>query len=385
ILIAAGRMGDIVGRGGVFVIGVAIFTLCSVGAGLAPSPGWLIVARFLQGVGSGLLNPQAIGMIQQYFRGAERGKAFGAYGSTVAVAIGVGPVLGGLLIKAGGPEIGWRLTFLVNVPVGVAAIALALAWFERPLLIGRQALRGQGIRGLLRDFDPIGSGLIGLAVLSLLLPFVEGGTSVWLWLLPVASVALVVAWVLWERRYQSRGGNPMVDLAVFRTRSFSNGSIIVTLYFLGLTSISVLLALYVQQGLGKSALDAGMLMLPSAALEAFAANWAARKVTTHGRAVVIAGIYCALIGLALTILVVQLVAQGILSEWWLLLSYAFVGAGHGTVISPNQTLTLSEVPPQHAGSSGAIMQTGQRIGTSIGIAVVTAVVFTALPHTSWPG
>src|SRR5699024_11220624 len=113
--------------------------------------------------------------------------------------------------------------------------------------------------------------------------------------LPVASVALVVAWVVWERRYRRRGGNPMVDLAIFRTRSFSNGSIIVTLYFLGLTSISVLLALYVQQGLGKSALDAGMLMLPSAALAAFAANWAARKVTTHGRAVVIAGICCALI------------------------------------------------------------------------------------------
>src|SRR5699024_4598617 len=150
-------------------------------------------------------------------------------------------------------------------------------------------------------------------------------------------------------------------------------------------SISVLLALYVQQGLGNSALQAGTIMLPSAALEAVAANWAARKVTVHGRKVVIGGIYCALSGLVATIVVVQLVELGGIDEWWLLLSYAFVGIGHGTVISPNQTLTLSEVPPQHAGSSGAIMQTGQRIGTSIGIAVVTAVVFTALPHTSWPG
>lgn len=383
VLVAAGRVGDLVGRGGVFVIGVVVFTLCSIGAGFAPSSGWLILARFLQGVGSGLLNPQAIGMIQQYFHGAERGKAFGAFGSTVAVAIGIGPVLGGLLIKAGGPEIGWRLTFLVNLPVGIVAIALALVWFQRPLLGTPQRRGTRGSGSLLRDFDPVGSVLLGLAVLALLFPFVESETSPLMWLLPVVSLVLVVAWASWERRYSRRGGSPMVDLSIFRTRSFTNGSVIVTLYFFGLTSISVLLALYMQQGLGKSALEAGTVMLPSAALEAVAANWAGRKVTVYGRKVVIAGIYCALAGLAATILVVQLVAHGGISPWWLLLSYAFVGAGHGTVISPNQTLTLSEVPPQHAGSSGAIMQTGQRIGTSIGIAVVTAVTFSVLAHTSW--
>ena len=107
VLVAAGRAGDLMGRGGLFVIGAAVFTLSSVGAGLAPDPHSLNAARFLQGVGSGLLNPQGVGMIQQYFRGAERAKAFGAFGSVVGVAVGIGPVLGGLLIQLGGPEIGW--------------------------------------------------------------------------------------------------------------------------------------------------------------------------------------------------------------------------------------------------------------------------------------
>src|SRR5699024_4706814 len=227
---------------------------------------------------------------------------------------------GGLLIKGGGPEIGWRLTFLVNVPVGIAAIALALTWFQRPLLQRTTGSETRGLRERLREFDPVGSLLVGLAVLTLLFPFVENETSPLLWLLPAGSLALVVTWVYWERRYQRHGGNPMVDLDIFRTRSFSNGSIIVTLYFLGLTSISVLLALYVQQGLGNSALQAGTIMLPSAALEAVAANWAARKVTVHGRKVVIGGIYCALGGLVATMVVVQLVELGGIDEWWLLLS-----------------------------------------------------------------
>lgn len=110
-LVAAGRAGDIVGRGGLFIIGVGVFTAASVAAGLAPDPTWLSVARFVQGVGSGLLNPQGLGMVQHYFRGAERGRAFGYFGSAVGVSVAVGPILGGFLIELGGPDFGWRLTF----------------------------------------------------------------------------------------------------------------------------------------------------------------------------------------------------------------------------------------------------------------------------------
>ncbi len=381
VLVAAGRAGDIVGRGGIFVIGVVVFTAASVASSIAPNPEMLNAARFVQGVGSGLLNPQGVGMIQQYFRGAERGRAFGYFGSVVGVAVGIGPVLGGLLIRLGGPDFGWRLTFLVNVPVGIVTIILAFLWFPKPLFRRRPA--GEVSSAGRTSIDPVGSLLLGLAVLAMLFPFMESRTAAGTWLLFPVGVLLVVAWVKWERRYAARGRSPMVDLRIFRTKSFTNGSVIVTLYFLGMTSIWVLVAMYMQQGAGKSALEAGTVGIPSAILSAIAANWAGKRVTQLGRKIVIGGLYFALFGLALSVAVAVLHEAIGLSVWWLMLSLAFIGIAQGSVISPNQTLTLAEVPLQYAGSSGAIMQTGQRMGTSIGIAVITAAVFVSLESTSW--
>src|SRR5699024_515952 len=179
------------------------------------------------------------------------------------------------------------------------------------------------------------------------------------------------------------GKSPMVDLNIFATRSFTNGIAIMTLYFLGMTSIWVLMALYLQDGLDKTALQTGLVGAPAAVISAFAANWAGKRVMVYGRLVVIVGFLFGLAGLALSMLVVFLHGQGFISVWWIAASLAFVGVAQGLVISPNQTLSLAEVPLQHAGSSGAIMQTGQRIGTSVGIAVITAAVFAALASTSW--
>ena len=381
VLVAAGRAGDILGRGGIFVLGVSVFTAASIACSFAPSAEWLNIARFVQGVGSGLLNPQGVGMIQQYFRGAERGRAFGYFGSTVGVSVAIGPVLGGLLIQLGGPDFGWRLTFLVNVPVGILTLVLALLWFPKPLLRRRPA--GDTGSAARASMDPVGSLLLGLAVLAILFPFMESRTSASTWLLLPVGIGLLFAWVRWERRYAARGRSPMVDLAIFRTRSFTNGTIIVTLYFLGMTSIWVIVALYMQQGAGKTALEAGLVGIPSAILSAFAANWAGRRVIKYGRKIVIAGLYCALLGLALSVGVALLHDAIGLSVWWLMLTLSFIGIAQGSVISPNQTLTLAEVPLQYAGSSGAIMQTGQRMGTSIGIAVITAAVFVSLQVAAW--
>ena len=380
VLVAAGRAGDIFGRGALFVLGVSVFTAASIACSFAPSAEWLNIARFVQGVGSGLLNPQGVGMIQQYFRGAERGRAFGYFGSTVGVSVAIGPVLGGLLIQLGGPDFGWRLTFLVNVPVGILTLVLALLWFPKPLL--RRRPEGQGVKAR-SSMDPIGSLLLGLAVLAILFPFMESRTSASTWLLLPVGIVLVVAWVKWERRYAARGRSPMVDLTIFRTRSFTNGTVIVTLYFLGMTSIWVIVALYMQQGAGKTALEAGLVGIPSAILSALASNWAGRRVIKYGRKIVIAGLYCALVGLGLSVGVALLHDAIGLSVWWLMLTLSFIGIAQGSVISPNQTLTLAEVPLQYAGSSGAIMQTGQRMGTSIGIAVITAAVFVSLQVTGW--
>ncbi len=379
VLVAAGRAGDIMGRGGLFLIGVGIFTASSVAAGLAPNAEWLNAARFVQGVGSGLLNPQGLGMIQHYFRGDARGRAFGYFGTAVGFSVAIGPVLGGLLIQLGGPDLGWRLTFLVNVPIGVTVIILGLMWFPRPLII-RLPRTGSGLRSL----DPIGAALLGLAVLAALYPFVEGGGGALVWLLLPVGGLLLWLWVRWEKRYVRLGFSPMVDLKIFSTLSFTNGIAIMTLYFMGITSVWVLVALYVQESDGKTALQSGMFGIPAALLSAYAAYWAGSRVLKLGRKLVIGGLLLALFGLGLSIAVVLLHEAGHLSIWWLMASLAFVGVAQGAVISPNQTLTLAQVPLNYAGSSGAIMQTGQRIGTAVGIAVITAATFSTLAVTSWP-
>lgn len=389
VLVAAGRAGDVYGRGALFIAGVAIFTLSSVAAGLAPDPLSLNIARFIQGVGSGLVNPQVLGMIQQYFRGPERGRAYGAMGTVVGFSVAIGPLLGGMLIALLGPDAGWRATFLVNVPVGALAIVLALRWFPRPMFTRAARPEPQPAPGAGRrsrratDLDPVGSTLLGLGVLGMLLPFVQGRESAWVWWLLPGGLAVVAGWVLWERSYAARGYAPMVDLDLFRIGSFTFGTLIAGLYFVGISSVWVLVAIYVQDGQGFTALDAGLLGLPAALCAAASSHLAGLRVMEYGRKIVILGILCALLGLLSSIVVIELHASGRVGLWWLLGTLAFVGIAQGAIIAPNQALTMLEVPAEHSGSAGGVMQTSQRIGTAVGIAMMTAIFFATLSATAW--
>lgn len=385
VLVAAGRAGDMMGRGGIFILGLVIFTASSIAAGFAPDANWLNAARFIQGLGSGLLNPQGLGMIQQYFHGGERGRAFGYLGSTVGVSVAIGPVIGGLLIEFAGPHIGWRLTFLINAPIGLAAMILALLWFPKPLfrLPERQSFPAKNSSDKHPSLDPIGSILLGLSVLFILFPFVESRSSALMWLLLPLGLMLVWGWLKWERHYERSGRTPMVDLQIFSVRSFTNGTIIMSLYFLGMTSIWVLVALYVQEGKGMTAFQSSLIGIPAALISAISANWAGKHVIQFGRKIVIGGLILGLVGLGSSVMVVWLHEQAGINLWWLLLSLSFIGLAQGSVISPNQTLTLADVPLTYAGSSGAVMQTGQRIGTSVGIAMITGAVFAILSVASW--
>src|SRR5699024_6004604 len=154
----------------------------------------------------------------------------------------------------------WRLTFLVNVPFGIIILLLACAWFPRPLL--RPAPQARGSRRT--SMDPVGSVLLGIAVLAILFPFVESGSSSAVWARVPVGARLVGGRVRWEQRYRQRGRSPMVDLGLFATRSFSDGTVIVSLYFLGMTSVWLLVALYMQIGVGRSALEAGTVGIPAA-------------------------------------------------------------------------------------------------------------------------
>ncbi|SDR03067.1 Major Facilitator Superfamily protein [Arthrobacter crystallopoietes] len=406
VLVAAGRAGDIFGRGPIFIAGLVIFTLSSIAAGLAPDASTLNIARFIQGLGSGLLNPQAIGMIQQYFRDGERARSFGLMGTVIGVSVAIGPLLGGSLVQIFGVEHGWRWTFLVNVPVGILALVLAFRWFPKPMLNGSPPARAAPVevadpesiplgRSWLpftktrpagyqpRDLDPIGAFLLGIAVLMVLLPFVESRGSAWTWTMLPAGLAVLALWAWWEHRYKLRGRSPMVDLHLFRGAGFTNGTIISGLYMLGMTSVWVLVALYVQNGLGRTALEAGLISLPAAVMAAFGSHWSGGKVMEYGRRVVIWGILCALFGLGSSVLVIHWQTAFGLNFWWLLFTLSFVGTAQGLVISPNQTLTLADVPLDYAGSAGGVQQTGQRIGTSVGIAMMTAIAFATLAQTDW--
>lgn len=385
VLVAAGRAGDVFGRGQLFMLGVGLFGLSSLGAGLAPGPLTLNISRVFMGLGSGLLNPQVVGLLQQYFHGPQRGRAFGLMGTTVGLSVAIGPVLGGVFIALFGDELGWRAAFLVNVPIAVVSLVLAKSWLPNSAwhpIAGNATGTGPAPKKD-RDLDPVGVSLLGIGVLLVLLPFVESSLGWFMWLGIPLGLLTIWLWILWERRYFARGHAPMVDLNLFRIRSFSNGSIIITLYFMGVTSVWVLVAMYMQQGLGHTALAAGMIGLPAALLSAVSADVSGRFVFQIGRRLVVWGVLTCLVGLTATIVVVFLLTQGIGSEWWMLLTLCFIGAAQGMVISPNQTLTLQEVPLKYAGSAGGVLQTGQRIGTSMGLAIMTALAFAVTAVSDW--
>lgn len=378
LLVAAGRAGDLFGRGRLFVIGVSVFALGSLISGLSPDPLVLNIARVVMGLGSGLLSPQGVGMLQQYFHGQVRGRAFGMFGTIVGVSVGIGPVLGGGLIAVLGDEWGWRSAFLINVPIALAAIILGRFWLPQSAWVGiGTAPDSHGRRRA--DFDPVGLVLLGVGTLLVMLPFLERSAGAWIYALVPVGIAVVWLWVRWENRYSRRGGSPMVDMQLFRTRSFAYGASLTSMYFVGMPGIWVIVALYLQNGLGFPALHAGLVGLPSALLSAIAAQAAGRVVLTFGRKMVVLGVAIGLTGVvASALLVLAHEAWGI-SIWWLLLTLGITGLGQGMAISPNQTLTLAEVPVEYAGSSGGVMQTGQRVGTAIGIAIVTAVFFVVQP------
>ncbi|MET0495318.1 MAG: MFS transporter [Actinoplanes sp.] len=373
LLVPAGRFGDARGRRDVFMVGLAVFTLASAAAGLATSATWLIVARLVQGAAAGVVNPQVSGLVQQLFKPQERGRPFGLLGATIGISTAVGPLLGGLLIQIFGAEQGWRWIFFINVPIGLAAILLGRAWIPA---------RGEEQKER-ESLDPVGVLLLGAGVLLLLLllPLVQerewqGPAK---WLLLVAAAAVLAGFVAWERRY-ARTGTPVIDLGLFAVRSYSLGALIGLLYFAGFTTIFFIYTIYLQNGLHYSALLAGLAVTPFALGSAVAAAAGGRVVNRYGRPLVAAGLILVAAGLAGTLLALSLV-PGHQAGWAAAFPLLIAGIGSGLVISPNQTLTLAKVPVERAGSAGAVLQTGQRIGTAVGIAVVGAVFFNRLAGT----
>jgi len=370
-LVPAGRIGDQRSRKALFIVGLSLFTLTSLVAALAPNATVLLIARLVQGVAAGIQMPQVLGLIQELFQGKERGRAFGLFGATIGLATAFGPTLGGLMIAIGGPEDGWRGIFWINVPLALAAIALAI-WF---LPVTRHP------SGKPLSLDPVGLVLFGISVVSLMWPFLfttgspDDDPRRW-WVL-VVFVFAFTAFLVWERRYASTGKHPLVPLGLFGISSYRNGTALSSVYFSALPPMFLLTTLYLQHGLGLAAVYAGMVTIGFALVSAVTSWIGGNLVNRLGRPLVVWGLVLLLVGIGLSVLV-AFVTPPEITPWAMAVAMIFSGAGGGFVISPNQTLALADVPVKQGGLAGSVGQLGQRIGTAIGTAITLSLFYSTI-------
>ena len=377
--IIGGRLGDDRGRKRMLLVGIAAFVVFSALVGLAPSPGVLVAGRVLQGLAGGLVNPQVAGLVQQLFPRAERGRAFGTIGAAVGIATAAGPVIGGALIGLGGPEFGWRLCFLVNVPVGLAALVLCSRLLP-------SAPRPQTARPL----DLPGAALLGIGVFGVLFPAVQfdAAHDLRLLLLLVPALAVLAGFVGWERGPGRRRGYPLVDLQLFRIRSFADGTVLAVLFFCAYTGTPLVLVLFLQEGLGFSALQSGLTASSyaiGAALSAPVGGWLVPRL---GQRLLVGALGLFTVGVAAGALLAEQLA-GHADPVTVALAMApallVAGLGGGSVITPNQTLSLADVDSRGGSTAGGVLQTAQRIGNAVGAAVITAVFYAAVSDAASSG
>jgi EmrB/QacA subfamily drug resistance transporter len=367
--IVAGRLGDDRGRKRMLMIGIAAFVVFSAMVGAAPNPGVLIAGRVLQGLAGGLLNPQVSGLVQQLFPPAERGKAFGVLGAAVGIATAAGPVVGGAIIALGGPEFGWRLCFLVNVPIGILSFVLCA-----------KLLPDAPPRTSTRPLDLPGVALLTLGVFGVLFPAVQfdADHDLRLAVLVIPAVAVLAGFVGWERGPGRRRGYPLIDLGLFRIRSYADGVGLALLFFIAYTGTPLVLALFLQDGLGFSALQSGGTASAYAVGAAASAPVAGRLLHRFGQRVLVVALVLFTFGIALAAVLADTFAGRIApaSVALVMLPALFVaGIGGGSVITPNQALSLAEVDVRGGSTAGGMLQTSQRIGNAIGAAVISAVFY----------
>ncbi len=365
-LVPAGRLGDRYGYKRLFLAGLSLFTLASVACGVSQNAGELIIARLVQGLGAGIYYPAISAIIQRLFTGKDRSRAFGYLGGVVGVSTAAGPLLGGVLVQLAGVTDGWRWVFLVNLFIGMAALPVAFR-----LLPSRHDPEEHRL-------DLAGNLLLAAVLLLILIPLVEGrvsGWPGWSWLLLGLAVPAAAALAAWELRLERRGGEPVIQVGLLRERrAFGMGQALALLYFAGFTSLFFTLSILWQEGLGHSALQTGLLVLPFAAGSMLTASNSYRFSRRFGRTAIVAGIIGMLAGQALIALVLRLSSSS--PDFWALTGpLLLAGLGNGLVIAPNQDFVLASVPREQAGTAGGALITAQRLGAAIGIAVVGTALF----------
>jgi EmrB/QacA subfamily drug resistance transporter len=351
LLMLSGSMADRFGRRRTFQLGLVIFTLGSLLCSLAPSLVWLVVFRMLQAVGGSMLNPVAVSIIRNTFDDPrERAQALGAWGAVIGISLGLGPVVGGVLVH----NVGWRSIFWVNIPVGVAAIALTARFVPESKAAHSRRL------------DPIGEILVIVFLASLTYSIIEGPAAGWGSGLIVglfALAALSLGAFVW---YERQRPEPLIDVRFFRSIPFSGATLTAVSAFAAFSGFLFLNTLYLQDVRGLSPLDAGLYTLPMAAMAVLASPISGALVGRRGPRLplVMSGCALAIGSLMLTGL------SATTSFTWLIVSYLLFGFGFGLVNPPITQTAVSGMPAAQAGVAAAVASTSRQVGQALGVAAV---------------
>jgi EmrB/QacA subfamily drug resistance transporter len=367
-MVTGGRLGDLFGYRRMFTIGVASFAAASLLCALARSPGELVAARLLQGLTGAAMVPQVLALITATFPARERSRALAWYGVTVGVGFVSGQILGGGLIEANVLGLGWRAIFLVNVPVGV--LALIAAALVVPPAQGQRRPR----------LDPLGAAGVSGSVALALVPLTLGrdqGWPPWAWAMLAACIPVLVLTVAWERRLARGGGEPLLDLPLFRDRAFSAGLVVNFGLVTFFASFMFVLTLLLQAGLAQAPLRAGIEALPLAAAFTTMSVLSPRLAGRFGSRSITVGAVISTVG---TIGVALTCARygAHLTGWDLAPATAAIGLGNGIVMPLLIGAVLTHVHPDRAGAAAGILTTSQQFGAATGIAVIGTIFYSAL-------
>ena len=367
-LITAARLGDRLGRRRMFSIGLGVFTLASAACGAAGTPTVLVAARLAQGVGAALVMPSVLSIINVTYRGEDLPRALGIYGLVMGLAAACGQLIGGGLIQANIAGSGWRACFLINVPVGIAALALAPRFVPESRSERRPRL------------DVLGTLLLTAGLIAVVLPLVQGrqhGWPAWTWISFGVAPLLLLGFVAGQRRLARRGSEPLLPPAMFRARSFNAGLMTQLAFWCGQASFFLVLALYLQQGRGLSALDAGLVFTIMAVTYVAASAQAPALLMHYGRRLLTIGALVLASGHGLLLAAVAHIGVGG-SIVELMPGLALIGAGMGLVLVPLTTTILSSVDTRYAGGASGAVTTVQNVGGALGVAITGVIFFGAL-------
>ncbi|OZB61446.1 MAG: MFS transporter [Thiomonas sp. 13-66-29] len=369
-LMNGARLGDLFGRRRIFLVGMALFTLASALCGVSPESWFLVASRAVEGIGAALLMPQVLASVRLLFQGETRRRAFGIMGAVQGVAASISQLVGGWLIEHAPVHMGWRMVFLINLPIGLLAL-----WGGRAVLPTGAQQSGSRL-----DLVGAGAGALGLGLV--LVPIMLGreyGWPGWALMLPMAGILVLLAFWQYEKRLLDAGGSPMFDVTLFHQPGFLAGAAAIFLLYSSISSFFLSLTLLLQAGLGLAPLAAGLVFTPSA-VAFFAGSLAGPRLAMRlDHRALLPGVCLFIAGLAVSAWVG---AHAPAALGLMVLGLVLNGAGQGVVIPLALNALLGQVRDHHAGAASGAIGTLQAVGTSVGVTLVGVIFFSALDHAS---